>query len=316
MSAKKYQSSELPRPPHSRRSKRLRQLLEMATLVLFLLVTLLNIEKIPSPIVLSRHLRFRLRDDASGCPLIQNHFLCPVSFPWRIESPINMRSKKFTGATGFGHKTGLIPSLRSTMMPLAQIEQRFPGLSARLPGAGGLLAPAIRAEQLQAEMERMARQTGQPEVLREIFAALENDPFVIAECLARPTLSERSLTELYSQETGRVGPFKSRKASVEKQMAQGAGTSTVGYALPAIWGDGLTRDIPGATNSPDAPTPTPGCADAWAATSTTNAPSARQLYTAIWTGSEMIVWGGDELGPDTNTAGNTIPARILGQLRA
>src|SRR5207249_5375031 len=30
----------------------------------------------------------------------------------------------------------------------------------------------------------------------------------------------------------------------------------------------------------------------WAATSTTNAPSARYLHTAVWTGSEMIVWGG------------------------
>ena len=40
-------------------------------------------------------------------------------------------------------------------------------------------------------MERMAQHTKQPEVLREIFAALGNDPFVIAECLARPVLSER-----------------------------------------------------------------------------------------------------------------------------
>ena len=44
----------------------------------------------------------------------------------------------------------------------------------------------ITAEQLQAEMERMAQHTKQPEVLRELFEALGNDPFVIAECLARP----------------------------------------------------------------------------------------------------------------------------------
>ncbi len=43
----------------------------------------------------------------------------------------------------------------------------------------------IIAEQLQAEMERMAKHTKQPEVLRELFEALGNDPFVIAECLAR-----------------------------------------------------------------------------------------------------------------------------------
>src|SRR5882724_4914492 len=49
----------------------------------------------------------------------------------------------------------------------------------------------ITAEQLQAEMDRMAQHTHQPEVLREVFAALGNDPFVIAECLARPVLAER-----------------------------------------------------------------------------------------------------------------------------
>ena len=49
----------------------------------------------------------------------------------------------------------------------------------------------ITAEQLQAEMDRMARDTKQPEVLRELFEAVRNDPFVIAECLARPTLVER-----------------------------------------------------------------------------------------------------------------------------
>ena len=42
-------------------------------------------------------------------------------------------------------------------------------------------------------MDRMARDTKQPEVLRELFEALGNDPFVIAECLAKPTLVERNV---------------------------------------------------------------------------------------------------------------------------
>src|SRR5262245_12668526 len=49
----------------------------------------------------------------------------------------------------------------------------------------------ITPEQLQAEMDRMAQHTKQPEMLRELFAVLGNDPFVIAECLARPVLAER-----------------------------------------------------------------------------------------------------------------------------
>src|SRR4029077_6290913 len=54
----------------------------------------------------------------------------------------------------------------------------------------------IAPEQLQAEMERMARHTKQPEVLRELFEVLGNDPSVIAECLARPVLTERLVAEL------------------------------------------------------------------------------------------------------------------------
>ena len=43
--------------------------------------------------------------------------------------------------------------------------------------------------QLQAEMDRMAQHTRQPEVLRELFEALGNDPSVIAECLGQAHIS-------------------------------------------------------------------------------------------------------------------------------
>ena len=29
----------------------------------------------------------------------------------------------------------------------------------------------------------------------------------------------------------------------------------------------------------------------WTATSTANAPAARAIHTAVWTGSEMVAWG-------------------------
>ena len=32
--------------------------------------------------------------------------------------------------------------------------------------------------------------------------------------------------------------------------------------------------------------------DSWTATSTTNSPSARAGHSTVWTGTEMIVWGG------------------------
>ncbi|HZD96150.1 MAG TPA: hypothetical protein VE133_17955, partial [Candidatus Sulfotelmatobacter sp.] len=68
----------------------------------------------------------------------------------------------------------------------------------------------ITAEQLQAEMDHMAQHTKQPEVLQELFDALGNDPFVIAECLARPALAERLVTSWYAGDQRIHGELKQR----------------------------------------------------------------------------------------------------------
>ena len=47
--------------------------------------------------------------------------------------------------------------------------------------------------------------------------------------------------------------------------------------------------------------------NSWAATSTTNAPSAREFHTARWTASDMIVWGGISNGSYVNTGGRYNP---------
>ena len=68
----------------------------------------------------------------------------------------------------------------------------------------------ITSEQLQAEMDRMAKNTKQPDVLHELFEALGNDPFVIAECLARPALAERLLADWYAYDERIHGDLKQR----------------------------------------------------------------------------------------------------------
>ena len=49
--------------------------------------------------------------------------------------------------------------------------------------------------------------------------------------------------------------------------------------------------------------------DSWTPTSTTNAPTGRIYHTAVWTGSEMIVWGGtgNSFSP-VNTGGRYDPS--------
>ncbi len=59
----------------------------------------------------------------------------------------------------------------------------------------------ITGDQLQAELDRMARDTRDATVLRELFAALGNDPFVIAETLGRETLADRLIRSWYAYDT-------------------------------------------------------------------------------------------------------------------
>ena len=86
------------------------------------------------------------------------------------------------------------PSL-DAVMSQAQLENKVAGYLRDSLVLEDYWQKPITAEQLQAEMDRMARDTKQPEVLRELFEALGNDPAVIAECLARPILAERLIAD-------------------------------------------------------------------------------------------------------------------------
>jgi hypothetical protein len=181
------------------------------------------------------------------------------------------------------------PSL-DAVMSQAQLENKVAGYLRDSLALQGYWQKPITAQQLQAEMERMARNTKQPEVLQELFEALGNDPAVIAECLARPILAERLIADLSAQDqTRHVEPPQTdalRAMSVATTLGQ------LVYTLPKI---------------ADAGDPT--CTDdTWTATTTANAPLGRTWYTAVWTGSEMIVWGGHGGSSYLNTGGRYNPA--------
>src|SRR6185503_15343017 len=123
------------------------------------------------------------------------------------------------------------PSL-DAVMSQAQIEKKVEDYLRDSQALEDYWQRPITPDQLQAEMERIASHTKQPEVLRELFAALGNDPFVIAECLARPVLAERLLTELYAHDQRFHGELK-RRAETElrthrsvTQMKHTSGTYT------------------------------------------------------------------------------------------
>lgn len=70
----------------------------------------------------------------------------------------------------------------------------------------------ITGKHLQAEMDRMTRSTRRPEMLKELFAALDNDPYLIAECLARPVLTRRLIRNWYGGDERFHGALKQRIA--------------------------------------------------------------------------------------------------------
>jgi hypothetical protein len=168
------------------------------------------------------------------------------------------------------------PSL-DAVMSQAQLEKKVTDYLRNSQALENYWQQPLTAAQLQTEMERMAQHTKQPDMLRELFEVLGNDPLVIAECLARPMLSERLVTSFHEHDQRSHGELKwgagSWRASTEYQTLNGMAAPGASFTLPTISDGAACSD------------------DTWTATSTTNAPSARAGQTAVWTGSEMIVWG-------------------------
>ena len=183
------------------------------------------------------------------------------------------------------------PSL-DAVMSQTQLERKVADYLRRSQALEDYWQRPITAEQLQAEMDRMATHTKQSEVLEELFSALGNDPFVIAECLARPVLAEGSLTGLYAHDVRFDGEL------TQSWLAK-AGTTKVPVTMAVV---SLNYRLPVITSASG------GCIeDTWAPTSTTNPPDARDTHTAVWTGSEMIIWGGYN-GNILNTGGRYNPS--------
>ena len=57
--------------------------------------------------------------------------------------------------------------------------------------------------------------------------------------------------------------------------------------------------------------------DTWIPTNTATAPSGRGEHAAVWTGNEMIIWGGtDFIGQFSTLEADTIQSRIAGHPQA
>ncbi|HEX4824929.1 MAG TPA: MopE-related protein [Candidatus Polarisedimenticolaceae bacterium] len=147
----------------------------------------------------------------------------------------------------------------------------------------------ITPDQLQAELDRIGRDSRDRNTLREIVEALGNDPFLIAETLARETLVDR-LIRSWHGEGGTDLSFETWWAETKHSipMNDGLATTTRTFALPVL--------------DPGACTP-----DTWSPTAM-DVPDGRYEHVAVWTGAEMIVWGGENGGIAAINGGRYDPA--------
>jgi N-acetylneuraminic acid mutarotase len=80
-------------------------------------------------------------------------------------------------------------------------------------------------------------------------------------------------------------------ATVNAPTARSGHTAVWTGSRMIVWGGRAGAAYGDLTDTGDAYDP---ATDTWTATSTVNAPTARGEHTAVWTGSRMIVWGGDD----------------------
>ena len=210
-----------------------------------------------------------------------------------------------------------------TIMPVSQIGAKTQEYIRKSNAMEAFWQRPITSEQLQTEMERMAEETTAPDLLRELWASLNNDPNLIAECLARPILVDR----FYSMNRGdesllkkpQQGQFNVRRSLHNYRLpliTSQNGTGTKLAAAPistilhtAVWtgtsmivwgGNGAGAGIfdlfsfgdyirGGELNTGAIYNP---ATNSWKLITTNGAPEARNLHTAVWTGTEMIIWGG------------------------
>lgn len=183
------------------------------------------------------------------------------------------------------------------ILPRAAIVRKVEETLARSAALTERLHRPIGPADLQTELDRMSRASRNPAMLAELFAALGNDPVRKAECLARPALAERWLRAAFPESAAAAPACKEGAWSAMRPASFLHGRSNhsmvwTGAELIVWGGVGLVNGRSTLFNDGARYDP---ATDLWTATRIAGAPSPRYLQSAVWTGTRMIIWGGNAI---------------------
>ena len=284
-------------------------------------------------------------------------------------------------------------------VPQASLEEQVRSMLQQSAALERFWSTPVRDAALQAELRRIARSTRFPARLREIYAALGNDPFLVQETLARSSLTTRLLRSFFAHDpsihanaraemqtlrdqlargvldpsddherrhllelirvdhpsldgsrpgrlellgeeayvrarrtapaqVGEIGSILDGRHSLELRVVLSESPDRARVAVFAVpkrsfesWWDEVRGSLEAwsvpAVSSGDGGLPAPGrdgeavtgcvLSDTWDNGGLADVPEPRFAHTAVWTGTEMIIWGGIGLSPYLNSGGRYDP---------
>ncbi len=170
------------------------------------------------------------------------------------------------------HNAGARPSA-ADLLPEAVLRERALDTLRKQQALQLLFAHMLDDRELQHALDSIAHRSRDRHRLLELWRALDNDPVAIVEAMVRPVLVDSLLRQA-------VVPGLPNETSFDawwngrRDQFSAASPPTPRVTLPEL------ADTP---CTPDSWSPIGG-----------DAPLGRTGHTAVWTGSEMIVWGGVE----------------------
>jgi len=123
----------------------------------------------------------------------------PLEFEKRISAQSAIEGVYWRHRTWPSDNPGEKPTL-GQVLPESALRAKVEDYLLKSKALESLWARPIKDEELQAEVERMAASSRAPQVLQEIFAALGDDPLLVAECLARPLVVDRLIRDAYAHD--------------------------------------------------------------------------------------------------------------------